>query len=146
MYPRRSSYGRLIVAAVAALGAACAAGQTAAQEPVAMIEFVPANSNPPIPAGLKVTCLDNPNTTQPSTTCPIVKYQGITTWAYSYIDNRVSLALVGYDSKNKVVFNVEKPGVRYVFDALSSLHTKTVMFVGQAQKWVSVPWSDLGPK
>ena len=146
MHPRCCLYGRLIVAAVAALGAACAAGHAAAQEPVATVEFVPANSNPPVPAGLKVTCLANPDTTQPSNTCPIVKYKGITTWAYSYIDNRVSLALVGYDSANKVVFNVEKPGVRYVFDALSSLHTKTVMFVGQAKNWITVPWSELGPK
>ena len=146
MSPRCSLHGRIIVAAVAALGVAFAAAHAATQEPAAIVTFVPANSHPAIPDGLKVTCLSNPNTTQSSDSCPIVKYKGITTWAYSYLDNRVSLALVGYDSNNKIVFNVEKPGVRYVFDELSSLHTKTVMFVGQAQKWITLPWSELGPK
>jgi hypothetical protein len=137
----------LIVAAITALGLSAAVQDTAAQSPVARVEFVPANSNPPVPAGLKVTCLRSSDSgAAPSTTCPVVKYLGITTWAYSYMDNRVSTALVSYDSSNKVIANVEKPGARYVFDALSSLHTKTVLFVGQNKQYVTATWAQLGPK
>jgi hypothetical protein len=147
MISQRHFRGFLIVAAIAALSTTVAVRDTAAQSPVATVEFVPANSNPPVPAGLKVVCLRSSDSgAAPSTTCPVVKYLGITTWAYSYTDNRVSLALVSYDASNKVIANVEKPGARYVFDALSSLHTKTVMFVGQAKQYVTTTWADLGPK
>jgi hypothetical protein len=147
MHARCRFRGLLIVAAIAALSVTAAVRDSTAQSPVARIDFVPVNSNPPIPAGLKVTCVRSSDSgAAPSTTCPVVKYLGITTWAYSYIDNRVSLALVSYDSSNKVIANVEKPGARYVFDALSSLHTKTVMFVGQAKQYVTATWAELGPK
>ena len=38
----------------------------------------------------------------------------------------------------------DKPGTRYVFDALSSERTDTVIFVGQVERYVTVPWSALG--
>jgi hypothetical protein len=68
----------------------------------------------------------------------------MSTWAYSYIDNRVSIALVTYDGTGKAVRTVEKPGTRYVFDALTSARTDTVIFVGQAEQYVTVPWSAVG--
>jgi hypothetical protein len=139
--------GHLIVAAIAALGAVVAASPASAQSPArAEVHYIPANSGPPVPSGLKVICLQTPDSGAASKTCPVVTYKGITTWAYSYIDNRVSLALVSYDSSNKVVANVEKPGVRYVFEAIPSLKTQTVIFFGQARQYVIVPWSDVGPK
>jgi hypothetical protein len=146
-YLRRHFRGHLTVAALAALGLVFSASHAAAQTVYATVEYVPANSNPPVPAGLKVTCLKSSDSgAAPSDTCPIVKYQGITTWAYSYIDNRVSLALVSYDSSNNVIANVEKPGARYVFEAASSIYTQTVLFVGQAKQYVTAPWAELGPK
>ena len=139
--------GHLLVAAVAALGLSVAASQATADNVYPIVEYVPANSNPPVPAGLKVTCVATSNSgAAPSQTCPVVKYQGVTTWAYSYLDNRVSLALVSYDSSNNVIANVEKPGARYVFEAASSIYTRTVLFVGQGQQYVTAPWSALGPK
>jgi hypothetical protein len=137
----------LTVAAIAALGLMAAAPHAAAQAVFATVEYVPADSNPPVPAGLKVTCVKSSDSgAAPSDTCPVVKYQGITTWAYSYLDNRVSLALVSYDSSNTVIANVEKPGARYVFEAASSVQTDTVLFVGQARQYVTATWAELGPK
>jgi hypothetical protein len=141
-----SRHLRSIVAATAALGTVFAAAPAVAQKTAPKIEYVPRNSNPPVPAGLKVTCLTDPDQVQMSQTCPVVKYRGITTWAYSYLDNRVSMALVSYDKSNKVVANVEKRGARYVVKAISNLHNKTVMFVGQAKQSITVPWSELGAK
>jgi hypothetical protein len=110
----------------------------------ARIAYVPANSHPPVPMGLKVTCLRGPNTLMSSKTCPVVKYQGITTWAYSFYDNRVALGLVSYDAQNNVVRNVTKNGARYVWVMTSSVRTKTATMSGQANKTITVPWTELG--
>ena len=122
-------------------------GPAAAQVPKpagATIVSVPATSHPPVPAGLKVTCLRGPNVLQSSKTCPVVKYQGITTWAYSFIDNRVSMALVSYNAQNQVVRNITKNGTRYVWSMISSVPSKTVLIAGQSDKRITVRWSDLG--
>jgi hypothetical protein len=132
----------LTAAAIGLLLVAPAAAQM--KKPAAEIVYVPATSNPPVPAGLKVTCLTGPNVLTSSKTCPVVKYQGITTWAYAFIDNRVSMALVSYDAKNTVVRNVTHDGARYVWNAISSLPNQTVMFEGQSNQRISVPWSALG--
>jgi len=111
----------------------------------ARVVFVPANSSPPVPGGMKVTCLKGPNVLQSSKTCPVVKYLGITTWAYSFLNNQTAMALVSYDAQNKVVRNVTKQGLRYVWNMISSPRTKTVEIFGQVNNRVEVPWTELGP-
>jgi hypothetical protein len=138
------SSGILAAAAIGLLLVAPAAAQD--KKAAARIVYVPANSNPPVPAGLKVVCLQGPDTLTPSKTCPVVKHQGITTWAYSFIDNRVSMALVSYDAQNKVVRNVTKDGARYVWTITSSARNKTVTFGGQAKQSVSATWAELGAR
>jgi hypothetical protein len=111
----------------------------------ARVDYLAQNSHPPIPAGMQLVCLQIPGTGAASSqTCPVVLYQGVTTWVYSFLDNRMAIALVSYDANNNVVRNVQKGGLRYVFDAISSDANQTVTFVGQAQQWVGVPWSELG--
>ena len=133
----------LCLTALGLLAGAPAQAQTPPTQ--ATIEFIPAASHPPAPAGLQLVCMPTSGNGAPaSQTCPVVKYQGISTWAYSFTDNRNSLALVSYNAENKVVRNVEKGGARYLFDAITSLPNQTVTFVGQAQQTVTVPWSDLG--
>jgi hypothetical protein len=110
----------------------------------AQIAYVRANSNPPLPPGLKVVCSTNPNSVTPSRTCPVVKYQGITTWAYSFQDNRDALALVSYDGKNNVVRNATKWGARYVWVMTSGVNTQLVTMSGQSNQTITVPWSELG--
>ena len=133
------------------LVAACAIGlafvaPAAAQGPKqwALIKFVPGSSHPPIPAGLKVTCLTGPNVLTSSKTCPVVVYQGITTWAYSFYDNRVSMALVSYDARGNVVRNVTKDGVRYVWNMIPGSKSKLVTVFGQSNQFFEVPWDQLG--
>lgn len=144
MNARRHLRGSFVVVTIAALGMSLAAWQAVARSDSPRIEYVPADSNPPVPAGLKVTCLQDPSRLTLSKTCPVVKYQGITTWAYSYLDNRLSMALVSYDGKNKVIRNVEKRGDRYVVVATSSIHNRTVRFVGQYKHGVTARWAELG--
>jgi len=136
--------GLLAVAALGLLLVAPAAAQVKKDAPT--IALVPANSNPPVPAGLKVTCLTGPDVLTESKTCPVVKYQGITTWAYSFIDNEVSMALVSYDAQNKVVRNVTKDGARYVWTITSDTRNKTVTFEGQAKQRINATWAELGAR
>jgi hypothetical protein len=116
----------------------------AAAQDRARIVFVPANKPPPVPAGLKVTCLTGPNVLTSSKTCPVVVYQGITTWAFSFYDNRVAMALVSYDARNNVVRNVTKNGTRYVWNMTSGLKSRLVTVFGQSNAFFEVPWDQLG--
>lgn len=131
--------------ACALIGAASSAqAQTVTPVGTPQIKYDPATSNPPIPAGLKVTCVAVPdNGAQPSKTCPVIYYGGYRTWIYSFMDNRVSFALVSYDAQGNVVQNITRDGARYVFDAMSSDANKTVVLLGQAQQYVQINWSDL---
>ena len=137
---------RIAVAAVVLAASAFApAARAVNPQDAAVIANVAANSSPTPPSGLKVTCLVDPNSLQSAKTCPVVQYKGMTTWAYSYIDNRVSLALVTYDGSGKIVRNVEQKGVRYVWNMTSGLKTQTVDIFGQSNAYVQLPWANFGP-
>jgi hypothetical protein len=103
-----------------------------------------ATSSPGVPEGLKIACVTNGKTLHESRTCPVVRYQGMSTWAYSYIDNRVSLAMVTYDSDGKVVRNVEHKGARYVAKMVGDPKGQTVTISGEENATVTIPWSELG--
>jgi hypothetical protein len=137
---------------MAALGMTVAALTTvtwpaAAETAFPIVNYVLKTDAPPPPAGLQLVCVSVPNDGAPSSTnSPIVKYKDVTTWAFSYVDNRVSMALVSYDANNNIIANVEKPGARYVFTAESSVNTETVLFFGQATNHVTATWAELGLK
>jgi hypothetical protein len=113
--------------------------------PPPVVAMVPSNSNPPVPAGLKVACMVNGTDLHGSPACPVVQYEGITTWSYSFMDNRVGMALVSYDAENNVVRNVELDGARYVWQITVDPKAKTVTATGQANQSVTAPWTDVGP-
>jgi hypothetical protein len=112
---------------------------------VAKIDYVPRQPSPPnVPADMNVTCANTPEFTALARTCPVIRYQGMTTWVFSYKDNRWSMALVTYGPDNKIVRNVEHKGARYIVNAVSSPKTQMVTITGQGTKLVTVPWSELG--
>jgi hypothetical protein len=125
-----------------ALGAACAA-QAQAVPHTPQIRFDPANSHPPIPAGLQLACTPTPDTGASSKTCPVIHYGANTTWIYSFADNRVSFAVVTYDGAGNVLRNVEGPGARYIFDVFSDDRGQKLTLVGQSKGSVVINWSDL---
>lgn len=139
---------KLMLAAmgVAALlvAAPAAQAQTVTAVGTPQIKYEPANSNPPIPAGLKVTCVSAPTDgAPPSKTCPVIYYNGYKTWIYSFTDNRVAVAIVSYDASGAVAQNITRDGFRYVFDALSSDASKSIVLLGQAKQYIQINWSDL---
>lgn len=101
---------------------------------------VPQNSSPVPESGLKVTCLEGPNVLVPSQTCPVIKYKGYTFWAYSFVDNRVAMALVRYGSDGKMQALENLPGARYVWKITIDPKTKTATLWGQSNVTVSVPF------
>ncbi len=108
------------------------------------VVIVPSNSYPAVPAELKPTSTPGPDTGDSSPNYPVVQYGGLTYWPFSYIDNRISFGIVGYDSTGKVVRQFEKPGARYVWQITVETSAKTVTFWGQANQKVVVGWAELG--
>jgi len=129
-----------LVASLAAL-----VGTPALSADVAKVDYVPRQPPPPnVPADMNVTCANTPEFTALATKCPVIRYQGMTTWVFSYKDNRWSMALVTYDANNRIVRNVEHKGARYIVNAVSSPKTQTVTISGQSNKIITVPWSEFG--
>jgi hypothetical protein len=58
--------------------------------------------------------------------------------AMSYIDNRVSLNLVGYDQNKKLVNQLEVPGTRYIFTLAYDPTMGGIRLIGQSSAAVTV--------
>jgi hypothetical protein len=127
-------------------GALCALAAPAAvqAQTTPQIILIPATgSPPPPPAGMKVTCLVGPDSLQSSTTCPVIQYQGLYTWAFSFLDNRDSYGIVSYDGQANVIKNVTRDGARYVYKMTVDPAAQTVSVWGQANAKVDIAWADL---
>lgn len=118
--------------------------QARAQTPPSVAQ-VPANAPPAVPAGMKVTCTPGPGTGAAAANCPVVKWGGYTYWAFSYVDNRVSMGIVAYDSAGKVVKQWEKAGARYVYAISVDATGRNVTFAGQADQKITMTWGELMP-
>ena len=105
----------------------------------------PRTSGPTPPSDVWALCTPSPDTGDLSATCPVIEYQGYTTWVYSFIDNRVSFNLVTYDNQNNVVRNVTVDGARYVYKITSDPVSRSVTIWGQDNQQITIPWSDLAP-
>ncbi|WP_224360420.1 hypothetical protein [Hyalangium versicolor] len=92
---------------------------------------------------MEVKCIQGPDTLAPATHCPVLKWNGYTYWAFSYVDNRISIGIVAYNSAGEVVAQWEKPGSRYVYAIPVDVMTKTVTFAGQSGAKITVKWSEL---
>ena len=119
--------------------AAALSSQALAQAAPTVVN-VPRESSPVPQTGLKVECLEGPNVLVPSQTCPVIKYKGYTFWAYSFVDNRVAMALVRYGSDGKMQALQYLPGARYVWKITIDPKTKTATLWGQSNATVSVPF------
>lgn len=121
-------------------------GLPASAQTPPVVATVPSTSNPSVPAGLKVVCLVGSDVLTHSQTCPVLKHNGFTYWAYSYIDNRVAMAIVSYNAAGQLMKQWEKPGARYVWQITVDAAKHTVAFHGQANASVSMAWTELLPR
>ena len=92
-------------------------------------------------ADLKVSCTTSAGAS--SDTCPVITWGGITFWAFSYVDNRGSLAIVAYNAAGTAVGTLDRPGTRYVAQITVDAVTQTVKLQGQGAATVSATWDEL---
>ncbi len=104
---------------------------------------IPTSAHPKVPSGLKVSCKDSPETLDPSSSCPVIQWNGYTYWAFSYYDNRVALNIAAFDVAGKLVKQWEKKGTRYVYDINVDVVKQTVTFLGQSNDSVVMTWHEL---
>ncbi|MDB5456776.1 MAG: hypothetical protein JWP92_2361 [Caulobacter sp.] len=130
------------VVKVLALVAGLAAPAAAWAQATPQIVVVPADTHPTIPSGMQLACWGAP-TPAPSSTCPVIQYGDITTWAFSFQDNRFAYGLVSYDAQGKVVRSVVRNGARYVYKMTTDPAAQTISIWGQGDAKVDVAWADL---
>lgn len=117
---------------------------TAGFEPVigtALASDPPAN----IPAGMRVTCVLGPDEFTPSTQCPVLRFNDLTYWAYSYTDNRSAFGIVAYDDDGEIVEQWERAGARYLWEINVDREANIVTFSGQSSAMVAMTWAELTP-
>lgn len=113
---------------------------------IPVVEKVARPSRLTIPSGMKMTCLKEPDTVEPCTSYPVIRWRGYTYWAHSYTDNRSSMGIVAYDAAGKVVRQWEKTGARYIWQITVDTSDKTVTLWGQDKKAIVMSWAELEPR
>lgn len=92
---------------------------------------------PVLPAGLKTSTDTN------SDTMPIVRVERVTFWPLSFIDNRMDMALVGFDARARHVITRHAHGARYIDYIRQDVRSSDVQLVGQAGHVATVKWTVL---
>lgn len=134
----------VVASALCALVAPAAAQAQATPEIVQIPSTV---SPPPPPAGMRVTCMIGPDTKEASSTCPVIRYQGLYTWAFSFLDNHSGFGIVTYDGQARLIKETTRDGARYVYKMTVDPAAKTVSIWGQSNAKIDVAWADLpGPQ
>jgi hypothetical protein len=110
---------------------------------------VPENLCPAIPNDLKLTALQDPNNLSLKVSYPILKVENISGfktiqyWPFSYIDNRVGMAIVAFDDRGNVIKRWDREGARYVWKIEEDLGTNDIVFIGQAEQKIVMQWFEL---
>lgn len=91
------------------------------------------------PDGLKVTL----DFSIPRQFHPVLRWGEYIYWPLSYIDNRVSMAIVITDSADRVVKILEAEGARYLKEIQVREETLEVQFIGQANQVATLQWQHL---
>ncbi len=104
---------------------------------------IPEDQHGAVAPGLQVICIPNPGTGAHSPTCPVLKLNGYSYWAYSYNDNRMDMAIIAYDPAGRVAYAWDKAGARYLFQINVNAGNQTVAFVGQGGNTINMSWQEL---
>jgi len=97
------------------------------------------SSVPMTPEGLKITTWPDVS----SRTIPVLKWEGETFWAFSFIDNRFAFQIVSFNSFGDIVREWFKPGARYLDEIKINTSTGEVVFVGQSEFTVSLSFEEI---
>ncbi len=75
--------------------------------------------------------------------CPVVRWQEVDYVALSFHDNRSSFAVHAFDAAGSTLGVHEAVGARYLADIRVDTEARTVTFVGQAERTVTLTWDAL---
>lgn len=127
-----------------ALALACATsavtGPAGAQE-TPQVVVLPRTSVVP-PTGLFPTCVADASSLPVLVNCPVVRFDGYTTWAMTRRDNADGLHLVTYDETGKLLRDLPSGGTRYVHKITLDPAAKTASFWAQGNSRADLRWSD----
>lgn len=76
---------------------------------------------------------------------PAVVYRGLVFVAYSHVDNRLGMTIIGYDKSEKPRVQIRKEGARYLREIQVDSRRQLIRFVGQNDREIVVPWKRLIP-
>jgi virginiamycin B lyase len=114
-----------------------------AGEPAPEIAAQAVAAAPTVPQGRAIRCTDGPAAKVNTSTCPVVRYQGLTWWPLDHADSRDAVVFAGFDAGGKLVKSVERPGTRSVHSVVADPVAKTVTLVGKDGARVSIGWAEL---
>jgi hypothetical protein len=115
----------------------------AAAQEVPTVQVVQTSTHPAPPAGWKVACMPNSTNGGASPTCPVLKYNGYTYWAWSDINNGIAMAIVAYDGNGVAVKQWNRGGSRYIWNLTVDPVAQTASFIGQSNATLTFSWADL---
>ena len=75
--------------------------------------------------------------------CPVVRWEGVDYVGLSFRDNRFSMAIYAFGAGGSVLGVREHTGARYLEAAILDDVARTVTFVGQAARTISLGWDEL---
>ncbi|WDE03798.1 hypothetical protein SG34_020805 [Thalassomonas viridans] len=110
---------------------------------VPVLNRVTASSHPDIPQELIEGFSDGAESLDFSDSCQVVRWNGYTYWAFSYMDNRESLAIVAFDVEGQLVGKMEKKGAHFLWQISLDHINKTVTFYGQHNHNITMGWEEL---
>ena len=110
---------------------------------VPILGRVSASSHPELPQELIEGFSDGAESLDFSDNCQVIRWNGYTYWAFSYMDNRESLAIVAFDANGRLVGKMEKKGAHFLWQISLDHNHKTVTFHGQHNHNVTMGWEEL---
>ncbi|KAJ7810607.1 hypothetical protein B0H14DRAFT_2862941 [Mycena olivaceomarginata] len=96
-------------------------------EPIVFMSTENAATQPAAPSGLDYVTFFGDNTQY-----PVLIVGTYTYWPLSYVDNRESLNLVGYDQNKNLISQVELPGTRYIETVIYDPDAGVIRLIGQS--------------
>jgi hypothetical protein len=66
-----------------------------------------------------------------------------TYWAVDHVDNRVAMSILGFDTSDRIVKQIEKQGARYIWQMTLDQTNETLTCFGQANNTITVSLAEI---
>lgn len=139
-----NSFIRSTAAILFAMGTvACSDSATDPDDETPRIESRNVGAAPTAPAGTVTMCYTDASGATTAATCPIIRWNNITYWAFEYIDGRNALNFVAYNEDQEIISQSERVGTRQLWQINVNANEQTVTLLGIGSSQIVIPWSQL---